>query len=172
MIKEIDWLSFGRGFLFLLSGLLLLVGCSSELDKMVEECQEQFPPYAEEMAEIGEEWADTLDIAASTSRIALSGPVGELQAIRREASRLEPPVCFADEHENYLEGMDTFIGFFLDFMADADSEPDETDINIASLQMLVLQASIEQYEEDPESFFEEFKELAATATAEAETGAE
>jgi hypothetical protein len=90
-----------------------------------------------------------------------------LQDIRREASKITPPGCVADSHEKYLEGMGTFIDFFLDFMADSDAEPDELEINIAQLQMLMIATTLEQYEDDPEIFFEEFRDLAATATAEA-----
>ena len=161
-------LPIGQIVVIFLALLLFLVGCSSEFDKMMDECQEQFPTYAEQMTEIQQEWEDSIDVAASTSRIALAGPVGELQSIRREASRIKPPVCIAEDHESYLEGMDTFIGFFLDFMADADTEPDELDINIASIQMLSVIASIEQYQEDPEAFFAEVRGYIATATAEAE----
>jgi len=160
----------GRGWiLILLVSAFILTSCSSALDKEIDECREQFPPYAEQMTEIIEEWDDAFDIAASTSRIALSGPVGELQAIRREAGRVDPPVCVVDVHDYYLEGMDTFIGFFLGFMADPDSKSDELDISFASLQMRMVTAGVEKYKADPEVFFDEYRELAGTATAEAET---
>lgn len=38
-------------------------------------------------------WEDTVEIASSTSRIALAGPVGELQGLRREIGDLEGPAC-------------------------------------------------------------------------------
>lgn len=144
----------------------LFTGCTSELDKHINSCKEDFPIYAESMSEIQSKWEDTFEIAISTSRISLAGPVGNLQNIRREASKVTAPDCIADSHENYLEGMDTFIDIFLDFMSDADAEPDELDINIAQLQILGIASVLERYEDDPEVFFEELRELAATATAE------
>lgn len=146
--------------------LFFFAGCTSELDQHMNACKEAFPSYAETMSGIQEEWEDTFEVAISTSRIALDGPVGDLQSIRREARNVTPPDCMADAHQRYLEGMDTFINFFLEFMADADAEPDETDISIAQLKMAGMVNSIEQYENDPEAFFEEIRGVAATATAE------
>ena len=152
--------------LLLIFSCIFLASCASELDQQMDACEEAFPSYAEEMSEIQAEWKDTLEIAVSTSRIALAGPVGELQDSRRQANKVTPPDCMTDSHERYLRGMDTFIDFFLDFMADADVEPNELEISIAQIQLLSIAAAIEQYEDDPEAFFEELRGIAATATAE------
>jgi len=163
-----------KGFLGVKTGLsclviwMLLVGCTSEFEQVLAECEEQFPAYIEQINEINEEWEDAFEVAASTSRIALSGPVGELQAIQREASDLEPPDCLADDHEGYLVGMETFIGLFLGFMADPDFEPADLDISIASLQMAWVPEIIDMFEEDPESLFSEMRGAMETVTAEAE----
>lgn len=150
----------------LIIGCTLFVSCTSELDQQMEACQEAFPAYAEAMSDIQAEWDDTFDIAASTSRIALAGPVADLQNIRREANKLTPPVCIADSHESYLDGMDAFIELLLDFMADVDTESDESEVMLAQVEMLRLTFALEQYKQDPAGFFEEMRGVAATATAE------
>lgn len=61
-------------------------------------------------------WDDAVAVADSTGRIALSGPVAELQALRREAATLEPPPCVADAHLALGEMMDHTIEGFLLFM--------------------------------------------------------
>lgn len=67
-------------------------------------------------------WDDAADIAGSTGRINLSGPVGDLQAIRREAGRLDIPFCAEEAHEHLLRSMELYIDAFLAFMAqDPDS---------------------------------------------------
>lgn len=145
---------------------IFVSSCTSELDRQISDCRDAFPTYAQSMNEIQEEWEDTFEVALSTSRISLAGPVGDLQDIRRDAEKVVPPECVLDSHEGYVEGMDTYIDFFLDFMADADAEPDELDITLAELKMSIIPGAIEQYEDDPEAFFEELRGFSATATAE------
>ena len=147
--------------------LISLTGCGQSLDRMVEDCRADFPAYADAFSEVDQEWEDALNIASSTSRIALSGPVGQLQEIRRDASRLTPPACIADLHEDYIEGMDIVIGYFLDFMADVDADTDSDEITRALTQMAKLAVMLELYQEDPDALFEVLRNLAATATAEA-----
>lgn len=169
MLKGKNRLPIREAFLFLLAMLFFLAGCSSEMQQSIDECEEQFPPYAEKMGEIQAEWDDAIEMAASTSRIALTGPVSDLQAIRREASGAEPPVCVTARHEVYLTGMDSFISFFLDFMSDADSELDDSEIRLATLNMMSLTSSLERYEKDPERYFEDLRGgAAALETQEAE----
>ena len=146
----------------LVLGFIFLTNCTSQLDQQINDCRDAFPSYVESMSEIQEEWEDTFEVALSTSRISLAGPVGDLQDIRREAEKVISPVCMVDSHEGYVEGMETYIDFFLDFMADADAEPDEFEISLAELKMSIIPATIEQYEGDPEAFFEETSPAAPT----------
>lgn len=71
------------------------------------------------------EWDDAVDVAASTSRIALSGPVSDLQAIRRDVQRQEWPECASTAHDHLIQHMDYTIDSFLAFMqnkSDSDVE--------------------------------------------------
>lgn len=157
-----------KRLLVLIMAMFFLSACTSEVDQFIAECEEGFPAYAEEMDDIIARWDDALDVALSTSRMSLDGPIGELQGIKREADRLDAPECIADSHASFVDGLDVYIGFMLDFLADADATPDEDEINRANLQMLTVLAAIESYEEDPEAFFASLKEAAEEATREAE----
>lgn len=61
-------------------------------------------------------WVDTVKVADSTSRAALSGPLTQLQAIRRETQDLAVPPCLAAGRAELVKGMDLIIQAFLDFM--------------------------------------------------------
>jgi len=63
-------------------------------------------------------WDDAVDVADSTARMSLSGPIAELQTIKREASAYKPPECFAEAHTKLLKYMDATIDGYLAFMAD------------------------------------------------------
>lgn len=62
-------------------------------------------------------WNDANRLADSTSRIALSGPVGNLQAIKREASSITVPACLDEAKQSLLDGMGANIEGFMIFMA-------------------------------------------------------
>ena len=147
--------------------LAAAAGCSSEGDRVMKACEEEIPGYMDQMADYAEEWKDAYKIATATSRIALSGPVGELQEIRREASKVVPPECVAEEHDSYLEGMDTYIGMILDFMADSEFEADESEIFFASIYIEILPRLVEEYEKDPQGLMNLIRGSAATSTAQA-----
>jgi hypothetical protein len=61
-------------------------------------------------------WEDAVAIADSTGRIALAGPVGELQAIQRDLGNLEPPKCTDIAHTAAIDMMEHTIDGFLLFM--------------------------------------------------------
>jgi hypothetical protein len=64
------------------------------------------------------EWDDAYAVALGTSRIALSGPVAELQRIRRGWREVEPPEGLGEFHENMVAFQDATIEGFLAFMAE------------------------------------------------------
>lgn len=80
-------------------------------------CEVQATEFENQMQDIIERWDDTTAIAGSTGRGALSGPVGDLQEIKREAGDLEPPPCA--EHIKELMGvyMERYINAYLSFMS-------------------------------------------------------
>ena len=75
--------------------------------------------YRERVQASGAEWLDAVDVASVTSRIALSGPVAELQRIRRELAAVEPPWRYKKAHEYMLTSMDyTLQGFYMFMSSD------------------------------------------------------
>lgn len=69
------------------------------------------------------EYEDALDIASSTSRISLSGPVAELQDIKRQTEAVEVPACLVPAHRFTIASMEKSIEAFISFMGQAsDSE--------------------------------------------------
>jgi hypothetical protein len=63
-----------------------------------------------------DEWNDASQVASSTARIALSGPVSELQALRRQAEALDVPLCAERAQAALLKHMDGMIESYLLFM--------------------------------------------------------
>ena len=74
--------------------------------------------YGAAWRKIAVEWDDAYAVALGTSRIALSGPVAELQRIRREWREVEPPEGLGEFHENMVAFQDATIEGFLAFMAE------------------------------------------------------
>lgn len=62
-------------------------------------------------------WNDAYRLADATSRIALSGPVSNLQAIKREATGITVPACLDAAKQSLLDGMGATIEGFMTFMA-------------------------------------------------------
>ena len=96
--------------ILLLTALLLLYGCNTGKAEVVA--------YLDAAGPLLDEWSDCFDRAASTSRIALSPVIGELQAIRREYSALLPPKLCAKMHKNVIDSMNYSIDGFFAFMED------------------------------------------------------
>ena len=65
---------------------------------------------------------DASALAGSTSRIALSGPVAQLQAIRREAEALVVPRCLAPARAELVAAISEFTDAMMLFMANSDDE--------------------------------------------------
>ncbi|THF60927.1 hypothetical protein [Pseudothauera rhizosphaerae] len=68
-------------------------------------------------------WADAAQLAASTSRISLSGPVKDMQQIVRELEAVEPWTCTKGVKTALLAGMRAEIDVYMTFMRLGDSEP-------------------------------------------------
>lgn len=62
-------------------------------------------------------WKDAVRVADATSRVSLSGPVSNLQTIRRETEALMLPECLSSARKKLAEGMQVQIDGFLTFMA-------------------------------------------------------
>ena len=71
-----------------------------------------------ELRAVEQKWEDGLKLASSTSRIALSTPVANLQAIRREVDTIPLGECLKPASTKLRKHMDTIIEGFLSFMGD------------------------------------------------------
>lgn len=65
------------------------------------------------------EFNDTMKLASSTARIALSPVVKDLQRIRRDIANIQAPDCAREANDLLIDGMDGVINAFMLFMADA-----------------------------------------------------
>ncbi|ENW05749.1 hypothetical protein [Acinetobacter beijerinckii] len=77
-------------------------------------------------SEIATKWSDGLSLAGSTPRLALSTPVQNLQAIKREVENKQPKTdCEAVMKTNLLYAYDYTIKSILNFMQDSESASKE-----------------------------------------------
>lgn len=89
--------------------------------KVAEQKQKkEYDKAIESLAGIYARWNDALTLANSTSRIALSGPVSNLQGIRREVQALVVPDCLSDAKNSLLQGMEKINEGFIAFMGSSD----------------------------------------------------
>lgn len=68
------------------------------------------------LRDIESRWKDARRVATASSRIALSGPVASLQAIRREADTLVVPPCADLAKSELLKSMGFTVDAFFSFM--------------------------------------------------------
>lgn len=85
-----------------------------------ERKRNEFEKSISELNKIYSQWNDATTLANNTARIALSGPVGKLQEIKREAESLMVPECLVEPKKKMIEGMNKIIEGFMQFMGDAD----------------------------------------------------
>ena len=97
---------------------LVLVGCTNSY------CPPEEAELAiDELQNLAEEWDDAFEVANSTSRISLSGPIGDLQEIKRDVGSLDIPDCLTDVQDNLVKAMESGIDAFIAFMG---KESDQT----------------------------------------------
>ncbi len=97
--------------------------------------------FMDELNQVAGRWDDANTLAGSTSRIALSPVIAQLQEARRQADALQPPGC-AKMIRNYLvDYMDTTIEAYIMFMAD---EPESS----ITKKFESAHRSFEQYEKE------------------------
>lgn len=73
-------------------------------------------PFAKETAQVLDQLKDLTERAGSTSRIALSPVIGEMQTARRDYKNLQAPACAQKLQQLVTEAMDFEIQAFLAFM--------------------------------------------------------
>lgn len=77
--------------------------------------------YLTRVQPILDRWDDANAVASSSSRIALSGPLAELQAIRRDAIELAVPTCANEAHKHLVAYMNATIEGYLAFARQDDA---------------------------------------------------
>ncbi len=90
-------------------------------------------------------WNDELTIAGNAPRISLPPIIEEMQAVRREARLLTPPLCAKKVQEEYLAYLDDGIKATVDWMGEnvrgsqeaVDASKIHLDAFVAGLQQLV-----------------------------------
>lgn len=75
----------------------------------------------QELSAVVTRWDDGLKLASSTGRIALSAPVAQLQAARRDLDAVVVGECLKPAKEELKQHMDSMIDAFLAFMASDES---------------------------------------------------
>lgn len=89
-------------------------------EKLAAEARKrEYDKAIESLDAIYSRWTDAATLADSTARIALSGPVGTLQSIKREAENLIIPECLTAGRASLVDGMNSIIQGFILFMNDA-----------------------------------------------------
>lgn len=130
-------------FISLLIGLLFSVSCAAPT------CEEQTVDYRAAVDDIVERWDDAAEIANSTARMSLSGPLGELQDIKRDTGDIEVPECAADAHAALIDYQETIIDSFLAFMGQEDDETVSRLFSRASDKLTTWAVEYSQLTEEP-----------------------
>jgi len=105
-------------------------------------CYEQSQSFISQLDAQTTAWDDAIAIANSTSRISLSGPISNLQNIRREVSNLDYPVCAQFVYQHALEYMNSTIEGFLSFMSDDPDSVVNKHFDTASNQLTIFVLSL------------------------------
>lgn len=71
----------------------------------------------QDLSGLHDDFNDYVEIASSTSRIALTGPVTEMQNIKKEAQSLIVPTCLDHARSLLVDSMSANVSGFLLFMA-------------------------------------------------------
>lgn len=74
--------------------------------------------FVEQLQDVVLRWNDAVMLADSTPRMALAGPLAELQEVRREALAIDVPDCAAPAHDELILFMEGIIDGFLSFLGD------------------------------------------------------
>jgi len=76
----------------------------------------------DDMSTVAEEFDDAFAVANSTARMSLSGPISEMQNVKRNADDIVVPVCLENAKQLLVGGMQTSIDGFIAFLG---QEPDD-----------------------------------------------
>jgi hypothetical protein len=78
-------------------------------------------------------WSDAMALVDSTPRIALTGPVGQLQAVRRDVQAVTWPACARHAADLLVGGMSSEIDGYLGLMAGHSADETKTLPDVGTL---------------------------------------
>jgi len=140
---------------FVIPFLILVLVFSMALSSCKNPCQtEQAQEFTKELKNIKNTFDDKFELAGSTSRINLTPVISDMQDLKRELSKLEPPEkCseLSDIKEYYLEGMDTAINAYMMFQLEEDDKKVLSKINSATSRFEYIDKWIKEFENPEES---------------------
>ena len=102
--------------------LIVLVATLTAVSCAEPTCYEQTEEYRAAADDIADRFSDATDIAISTPRLGLAGPIAELQAIAREVDDLVVPECASATQNALVQGVNGTIDAFLSFSSQDDDE--------------------------------------------------
>lgn len=79
--------------------------------------QAQASGYSQALDAVARKWDDAAKLASATPRIALTGPLADLMAVRRELEALTPPSCAQAQQDALVAYQNAILDAFVSFMA-------------------------------------------------------
>lgn len=79
-------------------------------------CATQSRSFLGQIEPLARQWDDANAVAKSAARIALAGPVTNLQALRRQAQDIQAPQCAFLAKQRLIDAMDNTINGYIAFM--------------------------------------------------------
>lgn len=131
-----------RKLTFGLIGLVIFLGAGYELTRYTQKVRAESEKAErlvgfEKLKTLEKRWIDGSKLALSTSRIALSGPVQNLQSIARELREIKVSQCLAPAQAQLVEVVDLTVEAFMDFMQQHDLT--------SNLKLIEAQKKTEEY---------------------------
>jgi len=96
---------------------IVLISCGQDSSAL---CASQTESYIRDIDPLVDEFLDTWQVAESTSRIALSPLVRDMQRAHRELQDVAPPECAEDGSNRLILGVGSIIDGFIAFMGEED----------------------------------------------------
>lgn len=84
------------------------------------------------MSDINSRYGDAIELANSTARMNLTGPVSDLQALKHEAETINIPECMGDYQDYIVLSMDASTRAFIRFMAQESTQAIDDDFTRAT----------------------------------------
>jgi hypothetical protein len=98
--------------------ILLMALMALLLSACAPSCASQSEDYFTQANDLADDYLRTVEVANSTSRIALAPMVTKLSDIEKDIEGLEPPECAATAHKNLVRATKFGVDAFLSFMSE------------------------------------------------------